>query len=310
MKIYLNRKPVEGPWGGGNKTIVALIKMIKESNHEYTFDINDTYDIIYCHDPRPDDRGISYQHLLQARQIKNAPIFQRVGDVFYHRGVNFTNYLKESVKYSDKVSFITHWAARFIDVDVDNKRTFVHELRPPREFFRKPNFDRNKEKEAVRIITHHWSSNSLKGVKYYNDIGKLLQEKKYKHVEFVYLGRAHNDINRQHITVIPPLDTDGVIDELDKSHIYVTASEFETGGNHVAEAIARGLPVLYHKNGGGINCLCRDSGHQFETMKEFESTLDSLLSDNNIIKKSKKIEKISLEDVCSSYIEEMEAMIK
>ena len=96
MKIYLNRKPVEGPWGGGNKTIIALIKMIKESNHEYTFDINDTYDVIYCHDPRPDERGISYQHLLQARQIKNAPIFQRVGDVFYHRTINDTTYLKET----------------------------------------------------------------------------------------------------------------------------------------------------------------------------------------------------------------------
>ena len=30
MKIYFNRKPVGGPWGGGNKTLMSLINKLKD----------------------------------------------------------------------------------------------------------------------------------------------------------------------------------------------------------------------------------------------------------------------------------------
>ena len=136
MKVFINREPVSGPWGGGNRTITTLIKQLTLKGHEYTFNINEKFDVIYCHDPRPDNRGIRYEHFLYIRQNANIPIFQRVGDVFYHRAVENTEYLKETIKHSNKVSFITKWAANTLNCEIDNKRTYVHELRPPKIFHR------------------------------------------------------------------------------------------------------------------------------------------------------------------------------
>ena len=270
-----------------------------------TFDINDKFDVIYCNDPRPDNRGLRYEHLLYFKNSKQIPIFQRVGDVFYHRGPENTEYLKESLKYSDKISFITDWAADFLEVKIDNKKTYVHELRPPRIFFKE------KEKQIkgndIRIMTHHWSNNSLKGVDEYNEIGNLLKKEKYRNVKFFYMGRPSAKLNKSLISVIPPHETESVIKELDKSDIYVTASKFETGGNHVVEAIARNLPVIYHELGGGINSICRSNKDvlKFDCIERFEQILDNLLQSGckNNIKFNN-----CLEDVCDQYIEIMESL--
>ena len=118
MKVYINRKPVNGPWGGGNRTIKCLIECLKERGHGYTLDVNDDYDVIYCHDPRPDESGIRYEHFLTLQKIKNVKIFQRVGDVFCHRGEQYTQYLKATLKYSDAVSFISEWASEYLECKI------------------------------------------------------------------------------------------------------------------------------------------------------------------------------------------------
>lgn len=303
MKVFMNRIPVKGPWGGGNRTLITIIDRLKLRKHEVTFDINDKFDVIYCNDPRPDNRGLRYEHLLYFKNSKNIPIFQRVGDVFYHRGPENTKYLKESLKYSDKISFITDWAADFLDIKIDNKKTYVHELRPPKIFFKEKE---NKNKSGkIRIMTHHWSDSSLKGVEEYNQIGLLLRKQKYKNVNFFYMGRPNEKLNKALINIIPPHETERVITELDKSDIYVTASKFETGGNHVVEAIARNLPVVYHKMGGGINSICSlsKSKLEFDCIEKFENVLDNLIQIE--CKNNLKFDNC-LEDVCDEYIDIME----
>ncbi len=48
MKIYINREPVSGPWGGGNKTLQALIDRIKDEGSQVTFDLSESdIDIIF-----------------------------------------------------------------------------------------------------------------------------------------------------------------------------------------------------------------------------------------------------------------------
>ena len=36
MKIYFNRKPVSGPWGGGNKLLASLMDVLSD---KATFDL-------------------------------------------------------------------------------------------------------------------------------------------------------------------------------------------------------------------------------------------------------------------------------
>ena len=44
MKILINRKPVEGPWGGGNLFVKAFCESASLRGHEVTFQLEDDID--------------------------------------------------------------------------------------------------------------------------------------------------------------------------------------------------------------------------------------------------------------------------
>lgn len=303
MKVYINRKLVAGPWGGGNRTIKTLHDVLLQNNHQPVYDICDDIDVIYCHDPRPDgNTGIRYEHILWLKENKNIPIFQRVGDVFCHRGEVFTNYLKETIKHSNKVSFITKWAADYLNVKIDNNRYFVHNLRPPSIFFQ----EKKENNVKTRIITHHWSTNPLKGFDFYLEIDKMLERR--NDLEFFYLGRTPDNFNPKNINIIETKDVDGVKEELARSDVYVTASKLETGGNHVVEALASKLPILYHKDGGGICNLAEGYGHSYSDINEFEEKLDKIIKNKEIYKNM--VFKGTLEETCQEYCDMMESLTR
>ena len=45
MKIYFNRKPVVGPWGGGNKTLHALVEAVSRK-HEITYSLDEDVELL------------------------------------------------------------------------------------------------------------------------------------------------------------------------------------------------------------------------------------------------------------------------
>ena len=53
MKIYINREPVGGPWGGGNKTISKLCEKLVDTGNEVVFNLQDSIDIIFVLIPGP-----------------------------------------------------------------------------------------------------------------------------------------------------------------------------------------------------------------------------------------------------------------
>jgi len=305
MIVYVNRQHVAGPWGGGNRTIKALHDVLILNDHTPVYDIREKFDVIYCHDPRPNDEGIRYEHLLWLKDNKGIPIFQRVGDVFFHRGQEYTDYLKETLKYSDKVSYITPWAAKFLEQEIDENKHVVHMLRPPKSFY----VDRKKrDDKKIRMLTHHWSTNPLKGFDFYLEIDKVLE--RYSNLEFFYLGRKPDDFKPKNIKVIEVKDEKGVIEELRSADLYVTASKFETGGNHIVEAMANSLPVLYHKDGGGICDLSLDNGYSYSNIEDFQVELSKMIK--NIETKENTFDKFegTLEDVCLEYVKCMEDLVR
>ena len=72
MKVYVNREPVSGPWGGGNKTVSRLVGALLKDNNEVVFDLNDRdIDVIFCFDPRPNSKGIWYGDILDYARCVN-----------------------------------------------------------------------------------------------------------------------------------------------------------------------------------------------------------------------------------------------
>ena len=106
MKIYINREPVTGPWGGGNKIICNLSDRLKDLGHEVVYRLFDEdIDVIYCQDPRPNQHGEWYQHFLNHRTLFKSKIIQRVGDVGTHGKPELFDLVKKTSNISDFLIF-------------------------------------------------------------------------------------------------------------------------------------------------------------------------------------------------------------
>ena len=89
--------------------------------------------------------------------------------------------------------------------------------------------------------------------------------------EFYYIGQKPDNCSLKNYH--PPLNAEQLTEVLPKFDIYLTASEEEAGANHVLEAMAAGLPVVYSNLGGSIPEYCRDHGKEYS---DFSQLVDSL----------------------------------
>ena len=104
----------------------------------------------------------------------------------------------------------------------------------------------------LRLVTHHWSDNWLKGFKVYAEVDRLIAEGLLPDVELWVIGRWPQEIQWRAARTFPPANGEALARLLRQCHAYLTASLWEPGGMHFIEGIQCGLPVAYHEDGGGI----------------------------------------------------------
>jgi len=303
MKIYLNRIPKQGPWGGGIKTVNKLVERLQERGHKVVFSLEDrNIDIIFCIDPRPNHLGEWYQDFLNYRNIfPTAKIIQRVGDLGTHSKPELTELVKQTLNFSDHFIFPSEWAHQWIGFKGENKDV-IHNA--PMPIFHKNKRENFSPLKRPRIVTHHWSMNPKKGFDIYQDLEdhcNLTNE-----FEFTYIGRLPEHVNiKNHIL---PLDAISLAKQLPGHDIYLTASIEEAGANHVLEAMASGLPVIYRSEGGSIKDYCENYGEKFESFEELLLQLRSMNSNyKNYKEKVLSYDNIN-DKVVDKYIEIMESV--
>ena len=98
--------------------------------------------------------------------------------------------------------------------------------------------------------------------------------------------------------------------KLSSADIYVTASREEAGANHVLEAMASGLPVVYHASGGSILNYCKPYGEEFvcerlEDSNSFLNAIDKIINSYS----SYKNKVMKYDDETSKIIETYERII-
>lgn len=312
MKIYFNRRPVDGPWGGGSKVLKSIVDECHKRGHSTLFEeqikFADTIDVLFCMDPRPSSL-VTFRDILNHKMINHqARIIQRVGDLGTHGKPELFDLVRQVSKFSDTIIFPSQWALNYLNDH--SLRSFVIPNAPHEKFTSRINESQlDVLSSNVRIVTHHWSNNSMKGFEIYRSLDLLIRQGHLKNREFTFIGRHPENItfDRQ----IDPLDIDGLVNEIPKHNVYVTASKFEAGANHVLEAISLGLPVFYHKDGGSINEYCEKYGMQYESFDE----LFNLLNDNNLITslisrvRSNRPER-SLKNMASEYLDLIELEVE
>ena len=122
----------------------------------------------------------------------------------------------------------------------------------------------------VRLLSAGWSDNPNKGGATYLWLEEHLD---WDRVEYTHVGRSSVEFRR--IRTIPPVGLATLADLMRQHDVFITASRFESCPNIVLEALACGLPVLYHKSGGTPE-LVGEAGFGFEAAEEIPGLLDRL----------------------------------
>lgn len=278
-KILINRKIVIGPWGGGNNFVKSFHDALIDEGHHIVYDLShNDIDLIVMIDPRYDDLGISINEIFAYKQ-KNprVKILHRVNECDARKNTNDVDkLLMASNVIADETVFISEWLQSYFTVKGFNKRSSViYNGCNSSHFYPEKNHQNKTIQYPIKIVTHHWSDNWMKGFDVYKHLDRLCQEhpEKYK---FTYVGRYAKEYSPVATTIINPLHGKELGDELRKHDVYLTASRWEPCGMHHIEGASSGLPVVYHEEGGGIVESCKKHGMSFASNDQLSKAIDAV----------------------------------
>lgn len=119
-----------------------------------------------------------------------------------------------------------------------------------------------------------------KGYETYYKLWKYGKDNKDKKIEFIFIGKNVPDMFKE-VPINGPFVGSELVSELNKCHIYITDSRYDSCPNHVLEGLSCGLPILYSNHEGGAKELCEMS--KFE-VGEIYNNFDELIEKIDKIK--------------------------
>ena len=304
-----NRKPVTGPWGGGNSFLINMANYLKKQGHTVVYDFVYGIDLIFMIDPRPNQRGYSINDIYNYK--KNSPsvkILHRVNDTDIARNTNILDDINiQSNKIVDYTVFISNWVKEYYEqrgmlINNDTHSVIVNGCSTGWFYPKKEHL----VGEKIKLITHHWSDNYMKGFDFYNYLDELCAKK--SDIEFTYMGRYNKQYAPKNTNLIPPTSGPKMGDILRSHDIYVTAARWEACGMHHIEGSACGLPVLYHRDGGAIPEICKSHGVEFYDYETFMGGLKHIIKNYIIFRNKINYEHLNIDRCMNQYTEVVECI--
>ena len=285
MKISIGAKIIDGPFGGGNEFLKNLVEHLDQHGHKVINHLNDNdIDIIFMTNPLISSETSSFNSFDIEYYLKfcnnESIVFQRFNECDERKGTNGINVkLDKFNQVVDINIFVSNWLKDiFSKYDLSKKKSYVVMGGPNKKIFNSEDKSYWNKQSKLKLVTHHWSDNLMKGYLEYKQIDNLLDDENYKDIfEFTFIGNKPKNLEFNNINVLAPLSGESLSRELKKHHIYITASENEPSGNHHMEGALCGLPILF-KDSGAISEYCRDFGVNYE-IENFRKSLD-LIKDN------------------------------
>lgn len=256
-RIAMNLRPVYSSWGGGNQWLTQTARSLRASGYRVRFDLRGEVDgILLTHFGLTGRTSCSLDELK--RYLGERPrvrVIHRVNDNDVRKSTGeMDQRLAEYDALAHHTVFISAWlrdyhAERWFDrakphsVIINGADAAV--FHPIGSAAWKPG-------EPLRLVTHHWSSNWLKGFKVYEEVDRMIAAGELPGVELWVIGRWPEEIRWRAAKLLPPANGEALATLLRQCHAYLTASLWEPGGMHFIEGAQCGLPVLFHEDGGGI----------------------------------------------------------
>ncbi len=282
MKISIGTEIIDGPFGGGNEFLKNLINYLDQQGHKVINHLNDNdIDIILMTNPLMSSETSSFNSFDIESYLKfsnnKAIVLQRFNECDERKGTKGINVkLNKFNQVVDINIFVSDWLKNiFSDYDLSKKKSYVVKGGPNKKIFNNKDKKYWDKKSKLKLVTHHWSDNLMKGYLEYKQIDEFLEYENYKDLfEFTFIGNMPKNIRFNNINVLNPLTGESLSNELKKHDIYITASENEPSGNHHMEGALCGLPILF-KDSGATAEYCHDFGVSYE-IESFGKSLDSI----------------------------------
>lgn len=259
MKISIGYRIQSGAFGGGNQFAQVLTRYLKDHGLTVCHDLNDDdIDIILLTEPDRNLASSAYDHhdIMAYLRWKNphAIVVQRfnhTSETHAEKSLAFNKFRMAANRVADYSVFVSEWMLGcYRNVGYDKPSFRVIYNGGNRELWT-PRTPRQPSDAPYKIVTHHWSTLPTKGHDIYMRLDALLDDPAWrKRVEFTFIGRLPEHVSFRNTRFLEPLSGKALANELQQHDIYLTASHYDSGPNHVIEGALCGLPLLYIETGG------------------------------------------------------------
>jgi hypothetical protein len=316
MKVAVGFRVEDRPWGGGNRFAAALVAELSARGNRvcHTLD-EDDIDVILMMDPRWRHPSVTFTPGAILRYLlftnRRALVVHRINECDERKQTRHMNSLLRRANYcADHTVFVGSWL-RQLDLwqDGPDAKSSVITNGADAVVFNPRGWQPWSGLGPLKLVTHHWGGNWMKGFDIYQRIDRMLAEpSRREKLEFTYIGNLPAGFRFQNARHVQPLNGSALAIEIKKHHAYITASINEPGGNHQNEAGACGLPLLYRRSG----CLpeyCDGFGIPFDEY-DFESALDKMFVEyHNLIHVMTDWPHLSTR-TCAEYISLFESLVQ
>ena len=306
-RILITMKPKEGNFGGAMAFVRSFVRYLDElKEFEVVYDFTGPIDIILIIDPRLNSSNNIPIDVIEKYKIKNPNVFivHRVNECDIKRTVSIEieKLLLRAMKISTVVIFVSKWLrnyflSKYMLKNID-ARVIINGC--DRRIYFPSRFPTSRGK--VKIVTHHWSKDYMKGFGAYNLVDNIIEQKELD-IEFIFIGRYIDNYSPRNIKIISPRYGNTAADVLRTCDIYITGTQNEPGGMHYVEALSCGLPVLYSIGGGGVDEVCRQYGFEFKDKRTLIKGIDFLFNHKDEIRTKIDYKYLGSNRCCIEYLD-------
>lgn len=257
-RLAISMAPTWSPWGGASPFVWQLAALLKRRGWRIQYALDPVPDVVLVMDPRMDHpkKKFGLEELKRFRAAHpGVPILHRVNECDQRKGTNeIDELLRQTNGLADHTVFIAEWLRDYFATrwfDLSKPHSCIYNGADP-AVYHPFGSALPKAGDVVRIVTHHWSDNALKGFDIYEKVDHLIADGKLPGFELRVIGRWPKSIKWRSAELIGPMTGKPLARKLRECHIYLTASRWEPCGMHHVEGAQCGLPLVYHEDGGGI----------------------------------------------------------
>lgn len=256
--LAISMTPTNSSWGGASPFVSQLSACLWRRGWRVVFDLRKDPDVVLVIDPRRDHPAKKFG-LGELREFRErnpqVPILHRINECDQRKGTNdIDELLRQTNALADFTVFISEWLkGYFVErwFDPSLPHSIIYNGADPR-IYHPIGSHLPAPGETVRVVTHHWSSNWMKGFDVYQELDQRIAVGELPGVAFRVIGRWPDEIEWKAAETFGPMTGRPLAEKLRECHLYLTASRWEPCGMHHVEGAQCGLPLLYHEDGGGI----------------------------------------------------------